>query len=332
MSTLKAKIINGVEYEDFLIGSDPELRFEGIKARTVVPFVGDFGADGPDSKIGELRPEANFCPISHVSNIELIMRNGYKKYQKLQNRAWLAGSIQEGNPLGGHIHFGSNCDVNLEEKLTALDKLLAPVVLMIEDPITSKERRSGEYGKLATHMGTINEKYRGFKTKHNSKKPLTHDGFEYRPLPSWLVSKSIANSILALGKVIMFQAHNKKLNKHLWTQLKFINTNTRFYDKYYECDKKFFAPIIPTIYRIVSSFKLFPTYRKYIDLTFSLINQNRGWEDKRDLKKRWSIIPEIKQSKKPSKLFTFQDIYEGNVSDIVKSPAKQGKIFFLGEE
>lgn len=327
--SVKPKIIDGVEYEDFTIGSDPELRFEGIKARTVVPHEGDFGADGPQSQIGELRSKPTFCPLNHVADLELVMRGGYKKYTKLQNRAWLAGSVQEGNPLGGHIHFGSNCDDNLELKLTALDKLLAPVVLMLENEKGARERRRNtEYGKLATHKLVLDENYRGYKTKYNTKKPLNHGGFEYRPLSSWLVSKNMANGILSLAKVIGFQAHNKKLHRHLWVQLKFIALNSKFYDAYYDCNKKFFAPTIPTIYRVVRSFKLFPTYSKYIDYLFHVVSQGRDWDDLRDLKKRWNIIPEVKQTRFDKTMFSVDQILSGQQL----THGNKKKLYLVGEE
>jgi hypothetical protein len=270
-----------------------------------------------------MRPKALLDPIAHVSVIENILKGGYKKFQKLQNRPWLAGSMQEGHSLGGHIHFGSTCDEYLDLKLTALDKLLAPVVMMLENEESAKQRRGTEYGKLASHGGSFKETNRGYKTRHNQSKPLHHGGFEYRPLPSWLVSKSVANSIMALAKVICFQAHNKKLHRHLWVQLKFVPFSTKFYNSFMGCDKKFFAPMIPTIYRIVRSFKLFPQYSQYIDHAFQLIKQGRNWEEKLDLKKRWNIIPSIRQTQKSGSLYTLNDAWDLNVNLKLKPKSKR---------
>lgn len=325
------RTIDGVNYSDFKIGSDPELRFEGIKARTVVPFEGEFGADGPDSQIGELRPKPHFCPIDHSNYVEAIMKGGFKSYSRLQNRAWLAGSMQEGKALGGHIHFGSNCDEHLDLKLTALDKLLAPVVLMLENEETSKQRRNNtEYGKLASHGGVFKEANRGYKTRHNGSKPLGHPGFEYRPLASWLVSKNVANGVLSLAKVIAFQAHNKSLHRHLWVQLKFVPFTPKFYSSYAACDKKYFAPMIPTIYRIVRSFKLYPQYARYIDYLFQLIQQGRTWEEKLDLKTRWNIIPQVKQTKKASGLIGLEDVWQQDIK--VVSKIRKNKIYLSAFE
>ncbi len=297
--------IGGKKFEDILIGSDPEIRFEGTKARPLIPFEGKFGTDGPQSQIGELRPDPKYCPIAHVEQNEIVLRYGFRQFQKLQGVKWLAGSSQEGHPLGGHIHFGTDYRKHLELKLTALDALLAPVSLMLENPEKARERRnnSNGYGKLATHGGSINANNRGFKTKEHYagvSHPLSHDGIEYRPLPSWLVSKQVACGLLSLAKVIAFETHNESLHKHLGPQLKFIKMDKKFYDAFTTCDKRYFAQTIPTVFRIVRSFKLFPKYEKWINYLFHLTLQGRTWDDSIDIKKRWNIMPIIKTSKAES--------------------------------
>ncbi len=293
----KERIIGGKVFEDIEVGADPELRFKGFKPRPYIPYEGQFGADGPNSQIGELRPEPCYDPINLVNGIERIMRHGWRDFGKLQKIPWLAGSCPDDQPIGGHIHLNSYYKKNLEFKLEALDKLLAPVSLMLEDRDMARKRRlNSEYGKLS------NER-RGFKTKEQfegSQHPLCHDGFEYRALSSWLTSKQIAAGHLCLAKVIGFEAHNESLHKHLYWQLKFINRNKDFNKAFQECDKKFFAPIIPAVYRIVKTFKLFPFYERYINYLFQLIFQNRTWDEHLDLKQRWNIVPAVRQTQKMS--------------------------------
>jgi hypothetical protein len=103
----KELVIDGKSYEDIKVGSDPELRFEGMKARPTIAFQGKFGTDGPNSQIGELRPDPFYCPVNHVNEIERVLRDGFRRYPKIQNRKWLAGTMPENNAIGGHIHFGS---------------------------------------------------------------------------------------------------------------------------------------------------------------------------------------------------------------------------------
>lgn len=323
--------IKGEEFKDVKIGSDPELRFYGIKARSVVPHEGKFGTDGPDSQIGELRPDPFYCPIDHAFEIERVLSSGFRKFPALQKTKWLAGSMPEKKSLGGHIHFDMDYKVGLELKLKALDALLAPVVLMLEDEVTARERRcSTNYGRLATNISGIDTAHRGFKTKEHyagSAHALSHGGIEYRPLSSWLVSKQIAFGVLSLAKVIAFQTNNESLHKHLWTQLKFVKMNKAFYTNYYECNKKYFMVMIPTIFRIIRTFKLYPQYSKYINYLFHLISQQRTWDENRDLKDRWNIMPIVKTSKIDGKLILASDNSWDNIlNDSIK--VEKHKLYF----
>ncbi len=331
-------IIDGKEYEDVKIGSDPELRFAGIKARPTIPYRGKFGTDGPNSQVGELRPDPFHCPISHVFEIERVLRDGYRRFPAIRGRAWLAGTMPEGQPTGGHIHIGSTYKENLELKLESLDKFLAPTVLLLEHQDSAIQRRQTQYGKLAFHDGKLNERTRGFKTeKHyvGSEHALSHPGYEYRPLASWLISRQIACGVLSLAKVIAFQTHNKTLNRFLGTQLKFIPMNRKFSDAYVMCDRKFFMPMIPTIHRIVSTFKLFPKYEKYINYLFQLIYQGRTWDENDDLKHRWNIIPTVKQTEKLTRKaskFSFEEIWTNPFVRLDDPNIADGAALFMGEE
>lgn len=334
----KIIVIDGKEYEDIKVGSDPELRFEGMNARPYVSHTGKFGTDGPNSKIGELRPDAFYCPIMHVFEIQSVLRHGFRKYPKIQNVKWLAGTLQEGNPLGGHIHFGSTYKEHLEIKLEALDKLLAPVGLLLESPNDARERRRTEYGRLAKHDGVFNDRNRGFKTERTSgvgTHPLSHPGYEYRPLGSWITSRQVASGVMSLAKIIGFQAHNKSLHNHLWTQLKFLpNIDKNYSAAFATCDRKFFLPMIPTIHRIIGSFKLYDKYDKYINYLFHLIYQNRTWDDKQDLKSRWNIIPLVRSTarskqRKPTLAEFWQNSFDPGLFGPLSPPTEQ--MLFAGE-
>ena len=283
----KSIVINGKEYRDFMVGADPEIRFKGIRARDVVQFEGKFGTDGPGSAIGELRPDPKYCPINLAYEIESVLRSGYKAHKRLQGVDWLGGSYPEGNAIGGHIHFDAkHNDPTFTIILDALDKLLAPVVLMLENQESANNRRNGTgYGKLALDArGKTNGDGRGYEVKG-------YGGFEYRSPASWIVSRQITTGVLCLGKVIAFECYNMKHNRHLERQLKCIERNDNFINSYMSANKKYFNPIIPTIHRIISTFALFPRYEKYINVLFQLVYQNRDWNETMDLKKRWQIIP-----------------------------------------
>ncbi|MCZ4142661.1 hypothetical protein BZG17_33240, partial [Escherichia coli] len=94
---------------------------------------------------------------------------------------WQAGSMpQRGLPLGGHVHF-SGITLN-GELLRTLDNYLALPLAMLQDP--RGDARRPRYGALGD-----------FRLK-------SHGGFEYRTLPSFLVSPLVAKGVVGLAGLI----------------------------------------------------------------------------------------------------------------------------------
>lgn len=306
MSAPKEILIGKKKFLDFEIGSDPEFRIKGMRASQYVPNLGKFGTDGPNSQVAELRPDPCFCPLNHALKVQEAFRQGWQKYAPIRTADWLAGSYPEGKPLGGHIHFNSSYKENMDIKLDTLDKFLAPVILMLEDTGDAQKRRGTEYGQLGTEN-------RGF-----SQQP--YGGFEYRSPASWLVSKMITSGTLCLAKALMFEVHNKTLMEKFTKLLKFIKKDEKFKSAYRTCDKRFFAPVIPTIYRVVRNLryiKYHKEYMPYINHLFQLISQGRTWNDKMDLKKRWNIIPNVRQTEKigsKTPFYTLGEIWQDGLN------------------
>ncbi len=290
--------INGIWLEDHTMGADPEFRFKGKNASELgLKFEDKFGLDGASS-IAELRPRPQFNPLNLTEVIRETMIGGYHRFEKIRNLDWLGGSYQEGHAVGGHIHFGSNPNEEIGLKIQALNKCLAPTVLMLENTEAAKQRRRSSYGSIknGNRCFDIHEEY---------------NGFEYRPLPSWLVSRNFTAGVLCLAKAIMFDAHNKSLRDGLAKRLKFINLDAEFENNFQDCNKIFFINKIPTIYRIVSKLTLFPVYEGYINYLFNYIHQGRTWEDDKDIKSRWGIQPLKKMVEKVKKMgkLTFDKIW-----------------------
>lgn len=278
--------INGIKYSDFTMGADPELRFKGVTASSLaIPATGKFGLDGC-ADIAELRPTPQYDPINLTHVMGETMLGGWHLYPKTREYQWLAGSLQDDKPLGGHIHFGSDCTEGMDLKADSLNKLLAPVVLMLENTEAAKSRRRN-YGSLS-------------KSNRCYDKHPEYGGFEYRVLPSWLVSRNFCAGVLSLAKVIMFEAHNKGLRPSLVKRLNFITNNAEFETNFHNCNKIFFIQKIPTIYRIIKKLTLFPKYENHINYLFNYVFQGRTWEDNLDIKERWNIVPKkIKVIEKP---------------------------------
>ena len=112
----------------------------------------------------------------------------------------------------------------------------------------------------------------------------------------------------------MFEAHNKELIRHLFWQLKFTDLNSKFESAFNDCNKEFFKPMIPQIFRIVQTFKLYPKYDKWIN---SLIHRSilgETWNDKEDVKKRWNVLPKVVSSSKEKKILISFDELMGSSS------------------
>lgn len=258
---------------DFLLGADPEFRFKGIKARNIVPFEGKFGADGPNSQIVELRPDPKYTPELMIKEFESLLRSGWRMYPEARKTKWLAGSFPDGHPVGGHIHFGIMLAGN-ESILDALDKFLAPLILLLEEEADAKQRRRTDYGKLSGD-------YRGF-----DEKPY---GFEYRGPASWLVSKQITKAVFAVAKVIGYEYMQKRTRNHMGILLQTMDVNASYKDAYKMCNKTFFRAFVPTIHRALRSMTMFELYEEDINYLFSMIYQNKSWNAQDDMIDRWGI-------------------------------------------
>lgn len=174
-----------------LLGADPEfvlvdpLTREVLPASRFLPRAGSAGCDGQATAPGvyplaELRPAPAPEPRALVAAIRRCMLRAAARVPP--DLAWLAGSEPvPGLPTGGHIHFSG---VRLSGALLrALDAYLALPVLMLEPPAAAARRRQ-RHGFL----GDVRFK---------------RDGrFEYRTLPSWLVSPRVAAGVLALARLV----------------------------------------------------------------------------------------------------------------------------------
>ncbi len=175
-----------------VLGADPEfiLRKPGgdlAMASDYFPRYGRVGCDaiwqGEDRSakpLVEIRPRPTPDPRELVIRIYkgLIQASRRIKDGRIQ---WLAGALPHpGFPLGGHIHFSG---VHLNFKLLrALDHYLALPLMLVEDP--KGARRRPTYGYLGDF------------------RPQFHGGFEYRTLPSWLVSPTLTKGVLSAAKLV----------------------------------------------------------------------------------------------------------------------------------
>jgi hypothetical protein len=255
-----------------VIGADPEfiLRSPNGKIVSAHHFMGREGDVGCDAVVlsghrvilplVELRPQPSSNPVVLTKHIQSLIFEADRiiNHPELD---WLAGAMPvKGLPLGGHIHFSG---VELTSQLLrALDNYLALPVVMIEDEPTN--RRRPRYGFLGDF-------------RHQP-----HGGFEYRSLPSWLISPEVTLGVLTLGYVIVhhYQELTQRPLKHSEVQRAF-----------YEGDKAVLQPFVEKLIQDITHTQMYKRFQKELDPLLHMILSREVWHEQHDFRRKWRIKP-----------------------------------------
>lgn len=253
-----------------MMGMDPEFLLVDASSMEVVPAsqflerIGEVGCDAvhmdgiTSFPVAELRPEPSLQPRGLL--VELMHALGSAK-QLIRDRSliWMAGGMPvPGLPLGGHLHFSGI--VLTYSLVQALDNYLALPVMLLEDH-TSLNRRP-RYGYLGDFR----------------RQP--HGGFEYRTLPSFLVSPLVAKGVVFLAYLIV--RHYKEL------VLRPLNQEI-IHRAYYEGNRNVIRGCIEPLFRDVMSLSGYSEYAKYIDPLLEHISNGTIWDESRDIRPLWNI-------------------------------------------
>src|SRR5699024_1475230 len=144
--------------------------------------------------------------------------------------------------------------------LRALDHYLALPLVLIEDPQGVKRRP--KYGYLGD-----------FRTQF-------HGGFEYRTLPSWLISPTVTKGVLAAAKLIA--AHYPVLKSG------YLQRHT-VQKAYYEGDKEALRSIVQDLLVELKGLKGYQQYRNYLDPFFQMVLSGKKWNESKDIRLVWKI-------------------------------------------
>jgi hypothetical protein len=251
------------------IGADPEfvLRNAYGEIEFADRYMGKDGRFGCDSivlpgrrkifPLAELRPAPSTDIGGLIVNLHRTMQMASSKIGE-PHIEWLAGGMPiDGYPIGGHIHFGSVwLNVHL---LRALDNYLALPLMLAEAETTV--RRRPKYGFLGDYR----------------RKP---HGFEYRTLPSWLVSPAVAKGVLALALVIA----------HHYTEL--TNDPLQLSDHqrcYYEGRKKPLLATVKQLWSDMESTATYARYKTYIEPLKKRILEMSWWDEQTDIRAKWKL-------------------------------------------
>lgn len=262
------------EKSDFKVGADPEFGFidankHCVNAESVIDgdkFEAQFGVDGC-GRVAEIRPTAAKNPLSVVRNIRNTMLAGLEENPDTQTYNWKAGSIVDGEPIGGHIHFGTRGlmkGLTVDNFLPSLDRYVAYPLLLLEDPDEASERRRDhDYGGLSDF------------------RPQNH-GFEYRTPASWLTSPYIAGGVLCLAKAVVWEILYNKLHSR-----KSVETDPEEFDSAdLKAVRKKYEKVI---WNDIRKFELYKQYKEPIDLLNTLISKQRNWFPSCGMKTAWGI-------------------------------------------
>ncbi|WP_234032765.1 putative amidoligase domain-containing protein [Paenibacillus faecalis] len=253
----------------FLMGMDPEfilVNREGdvVSASLYLDRNGVAGSDAVREgeevsyPLAELRPAPQQHPDALLKSMRLALLSAKQQITD-SSLLWKAGGMPvPGFPLGGHIHF-SGVRISLP-LLQSLDNYLALPLAILEDP--SSRARRPRYGFLGDY------------------RMQPHGGFEYRTLPSFLVSPFITKASLYMAYLIIH--HHDKLRARPLNR-------ERYHKAYYEGRVEVLQECAAKLHR---DFALLPDYDRFakvIDRVFAYIAEGRKWDESRDIRPLWNI-------------------------------------------
>ncbi|MNO75870.1 hypothetical protein D3C76_669330 [compost metagenome] len=255
---------------EMMLGMDPEFLLFDDNNRKVVPasrYLNHRGEAGCDVlryrgrklyPLAELRPAPGREPSEVVIHLLHAFRSAHRAIPD-NGLLWQAGGMpQRGFPLGGHIHFSG---VPLTaELLRALDNYLALPVAAIEDP--GSFRRRPLYGNLGD-----------FRVQD-------YGGFEYRTLPSFLVSPLVTKGVVAMARLI---AENSEVLTRRPLQ------KDEIYQAFYTGDQKIIRKALPPLINDIISITTYHRYENYISPFIEAVLSGRTWNESSDIRRLWKL-------------------------------------------
>ncbi|MDR6224277.1 putative amidoligase domain-containing protein [Desmospora profundinema] len=258
--------------DQVMMGADPEFlmrRKNGslVMASNYFPRFGQVGCDaiwhGRDRSVKplvELRPKPSTDPRQVVIRMYKGMITAARRVNE-QQVEWLAGALPHPQyPLGGHIHF-SGIPLTFQ-LLRALDLYLALPIMVAEDK--NGVRRRPRYGFLGDY------------------RPQFHGGFEYRTLPSWLVSPTLTRGSMAVAQLIA-------------ARYPYLPTDDWYDDKlqqaYYRGDKKVVRERMEGLWGALKRLGEYERSQKDLDRFYQMAVSGVPWNEKQDIRKAWKLPP-----------------------------------------
>lgn len=265
-----------------LMGMDPEFLLLRESTGRVVPASRHLPTDGiagcdagpPGTRgvfpVAELRPAPRGNPRALLAQLMSAAREADRLIAD-RSLGWRAGGMPlRGWALGGHLHFSG---VTLcAPLLRALDNYLALPMFLLED-VRAAARRP-RYGVLGD-----------FRLQ-------PHGGFEYRTLPSFLVSPVIAKGAVALAHLIVSHYEDLPLRPLDREDL---------HAAYYNGDKTPLRAAWPPLEAQLRGLGGYAEAARWIGPLLRAIAAQRTWDESRDIRGSWlGSAPSVSGALPPS--------------------------------
>lgn len=260
------------EHKRAVFGMDPEFLLRNTQGKIVpasryLPAKGGVGYDSATvlgrkqiHPLAELRPEPSENITVLVNNLRRTMWMAATQI-KDHSLQWIAGGMPvPGLPLGGHLHMSG---ISLNTRLIrAMDNYLALPLIMIEDTTTRGRRK--KYGRLG-----------------DVRRP-SHGGFEYRTLPSWIISPRVTKGVLALASLIV-QHYDELVDRPL--------DNSDVLLAYIDGNKQVLEPLVRSLWLQLEATAAYTEHRMYLEPLKNWIMEQRIWNEQCDFRAVWRIPP-----------------------------------------
>lgn len=253
---------------DLVMGMDPEFLLLRASTGRVVPASRYLPADGvagcdagpPGTRgafpVAELRPRPRGEPRALLAQLRSAARQADRLIAN-RSLSWRAGGMPlRGWALGGHLHFSG---VTLTAPLLrALDSYLALPIALLEDARAGGRRP--RYGVLGD-----------FRLQ-------PHGGFEYRTLPSFLVSPVVARGAVTLAHLIVSRYEDLPLRPLDRDDL---------HAAYYRGDKPPLRAAFEPLKAQLRGLAGYADAADAIEPLLRLIEAGRTWDETRDVRGLW---------------------------------------------
>ncbi|MBW7477814.1 hypothetical protein K0T92_24185 [Paenibacillus oenotherae] len=251
------------------IGADPEFLLLSSSGK-VVPaakyLAGGYGT-GCDAvvvggrilyPVAELRPEPAAMPHELANNIRRLLVQASAHITDRSVR-WAAGGMPAaGFALGGHIHLSG---VPLTGRLLRqLDSYAALLLALVETPAEHARRpRFGTLGDCRLQP---------------------HGGFEYRTLPSWLVSPLAAKAAFALALLCA-----RESDVLIYRPME----DERMVEAYYSADLETLRECVEPLAASMKRTASYDELGRWIDPLLDAVRRRESWDTAADLRMKWRI-------------------------------------------